>query len=396
MNWLTPAQSKQFSQRVLRRSNGCVAVPIVAVPVADARVLWGSLETAFPRHGTIGPVVSELEAARFARFVSNLSQGAIAGSRLPPLARREMTALAAVARCLVGWKRRFEVRGSMPRLAMAGSIAIAAMQLAACSTLFGGNIKGNFSCSAPDGTCAPSTVIDDQALAVIQNARPMTPAGPYFQPPADARQKSGVVAAAERPVAIADSGLVHRDRRVLRVVFPSYVDGRGNVHEPRIVHTVVDRGGWMQVSEGAPTAAAQVIGAAAAPVGSGAPVRVSALDAAALAPVDLQGWKLNSPGSDVRAPVTGVSAPGAPNAATVEAARLRGAPPANPIEDIRSQVQSRLRGVSPLPAGSTEAPPKPPAAAEAPVAAPAAKAVSGGATVGPVNAPAPFPAKVEE
>ena len=303
MTMLAPRQMRLFAKRVTALSKGCVVVPLASVPLAEAKALWQSLVIAFPRGGSCGPAVSELEARRFARFVSRLSLGAIAGSRLPAMARSEMMALVAAAQRIAGWKQRFEARSALPRLAMAGSVTVAAMQLAACSTLLGGNIKGNFSCSAPNGTCAPSTVIDDQALAVIQNARPMTPAGPYFQPPADARQRSGTVAAAERPVAVVDNALVHRDRRVLRVVFPSYVDGRGNVHEPRIVHTVVDRGGWMQVSQGSPTAAEQVIGAANVPDrAAAAPVRVGALEPAALPPVDLQGWSLTPPGGAERRP----------------------------------------------------------------------------------------------
>lgn len=391
MTMLAPRQMRLFAERVATLSKGCVVVPVISVPLTEAKALWQSLVIAFPRGGSSGPAVSELEARRFARFVSRRSLGAIAGWQLPAMARCEMMALVAAAQRIAGWKQRFEARGALPRLAMAGSVTVAAMQLAACSTLLGGNIKGNFSCSAPNGTCAPSTVIDDQALAVIQNARPMTPAGPYFQPPADARQRSGAVAAAERPVAVADNGLVHRDRRVLRVVFPSYVDGRGNVHEPRIVHTVVDRGGWMQVSQGSQTAAEQVIGAANADdrTAAGA-VRVGALEPAALAPVDLQGWSLTPPGGQEQGPVMG-----APKAAAVEAARLRGASSVDPIQNIRSQVQARLGSVSPLPAGSSETAPKPPAPADA-VPSPRATGSAAGAAAGPVNPPASFPAKVEE
>lgn len=391
MTMLAPRQMQLFAKRVMDRSNGCVVVPVAAVPLGEARALWGSLAIAFPKDGSIGSVVCEFEAARFAKFVSRLSHGAVVARRLPAMTRKEMMALVSVAQRIADWKRRFEVRGSLTRLAMAGSAAVAAMQLAACSTLLGGNVKGNFSCSAPNGTCAPSTVIDDQALAVIQNARPMTPAGPYFQPPASGRQQSGAIAEAARPGAVADNGLVHRDRRVLRVVFPSYVDGRGNVHEPRVVHTVVDRGGWMQVSQGSPTAAEQAIGAASAAEGTAAaPVRVGALDSARLAPVDLKGWSLTPAVGEGQGP-----AAGAPDPAAVAAARLRGVSSADPIEDIRSRVQARLGSVSPLPAGSSETAPKLPAPAEAVAQAPAAGSTAGAAAA-PTNAPATFSAKVEE
>ena len=41
-----------------------------------------------------------------------------------------------------------------------------AVALSVCAT-FGGTIRGDFSCAAPDGICAPSSTIDDRALALI-------------------------------------------------------------------------------------------------------------------------------------------------------------------------------------------------------------------------------------
>ena len=39
--------------------------------------------------------------------------------------------------------------------------------LAGCAS-FGGNVKGDFICRAPDGTCSPTSNIDDQAVAGIR------------------------------------------------------------------------------------------------------------------------------------------------------------------------------------------------------------------------------------
>jgi conjugal transfer pilus assembly protein TraV len=44
--------------------------------------------------------------------------------------------------------------------------ALGLMPLAGCS-LFHSNVKGGFVCSAPRGTCAPSTTIDDSAIHAI-------------------------------------------------------------------------------------------------------------------------------------------------------------------------------------------------------------------------------------
>lgn len=120
----------------------------------------------------------------------------------------------------------------------AAAMCLTALPLAACTTLLGGNVKGNFSCSAPGGTCAPSTVIDDTALATIQNARPMTPTSGQWPEP-KMRGEGKIIAVSGHAV--------HRDRRVVKVVFPSYVDKRGYLHEARVVHAVADAGGWTQL-----------------------------------------------------------------------------------------------------------------------------------------------------
>jgi conjugal transfer pilus assembly protein TraV len=36
--------------------------------------------------------------------------------------------------------------------------------------MFHSNIKGGFACSAPDGSCAPTTIIDDGALRAIKQS----------------------------------------------------------------------------------------------------------------------------------------------------------------------------------------------------------------------------------
>ncbi len=62
-------------------------------------------------------------------------------------------------------------------------LAIAALggALSACTTL-GTNVSGSFRCDAPDGVCAPSTVIDDNAISRIEETSStdlLNPAGPY-------------------------------------------------------------------------------------------------------------------------------------------------------------------------------------------------------------------------
>jgi hypothetical protein len=38
------------------------------------------------------------------------------------------------------------------------------------ANMLGGNVKGSFACQAPDGICAPSSTIDDRALAMVAAA----------------------------------------------------------------------------------------------------------------------------------------------------------------------------------------------------------------------------------
>ena len=125
--------------------------------------------------------------------------------------------------------------------------------------------------------------------------------------------------------------MAHRERRVLRVVFPSFVDGGGNLHEPRIVHAVVDDGAWMQLSGSEPTAIDQIEGRTAS-LASAAFTPPTLPDAATL-PSDM------SPAPEVKpAPA------GPPSAEAVAAARAKGAAlkAGSAIDAIRAEVQSRL------------------------------------------------------
>lgn len=144
--------------------------------------------------------------------------------------------------------------------ARAVMVLLSSPALSSCGVLLGDNVKGSFVCSAPGGTCAPSTLIDDQALALIQSARP-EPLGshrPVSVRRAEARAGAGAFRSARsssasgRPAgaALVSDNLLHREARTLRLVFPAFVDDAGNLHEARVVHTVVDRGGWIELTDG--------------------------------------------------------------------------------------------------------------------------------------------------
>ena len=211
--------------------------------------------------------------------------------------------------------------------------ALAAVSLAAlavlngCATL-GGNVKGSFSCQAPDGICAPSSTIDDRALAMISGDAGDTviPAGPYQAP---AQQPRAMRTAMTTPVPMADRSAAAASRtreKVLRVVFQPYIDDRGRLHEATAVHTVV-QSQWQ----------AQAL-ADATPIPdrnpAARPTDVSLADA-----VDRE-----APGY---LDITAID-PNLPDPAVVAAARAR---KPDPVEVIKADVQTRLgrRGRRPAP-----------------------------------------------
>lgn len=89
----------------------------------------------------------------------------------------------------------------------------------ACASL-GGNVEGNFACRAPEGSCAPTSLIDAAATG---------PQGLEAQ-------------AATRSIPMPSDGV-----RRLRVVLAPYRDVAGRDHEARIVHLTLPEAagaGW--------------------------------------------------------------------------------------------------------------------------------------------------------
>ncbi|MEO7223222.1 MAG: hypothetical protein ABIY37_12175, partial [Devosia sp.] len=115
----------------------------------------------------------------------------------------------------------------------AGAALVATASLGACTSL-GGNIQGNFSCRAPGGICAPTSTIDDAALALIGGDESVIPAGPYPAPTMGTPRM--IQAAANEPV--------RSGEKVLRIVFPSHIDRAGRFRETTAIHAVVERAVW--------------------------------------------------------------------------------------------------------------------------------------------------------
>ncbi len=217
--------------------------------------------------------------------------------------------------------------------ALLASLALG-LGLSACTT-FGTNVNSNFRCEAADSVCAPSTVIDDSALAKIEETSSgdlLNPAGPF-------RMDDGIDAPVHAP-SIGAEQLIARatPSYELAVVFPGYTDAAGTVHAKRTVRTQASlpgRGDAMETMamRGAKPARSQGLLAAA----ESAPpyLAISA---------DLMGSRdPSTPVSHTAAAAVAVGEAG--DGAASPAATL----PVNPIAEIEAQVSEKLAAQQRLP-----------------------------------------------
>lgn len=197
-------------------------------------------------------------------------------------------------------------------------LALAVLPVMGGCASFGSNIAGSFSCPAPDGICAPSSSIDDRALALITAEAPdavPSPAGPYRDPDMGAGKAGRTAVASPRrmPVSIGEAGRTRE--KVLRIVFQPYIDERGRLHETSAVHAVVAQGEWQQ----------QAIADASASRNERAAAYAGETLADAVDRTETERFS---------------SAEGLPDPAAVAAARARAT--ADPVASIKSAVAARL------------------------------------------------------
>lgn len=120
------------------------------------------------------------------------------------------------------------------RRSIPAAVALGALALTSGCTTLGTNVSGSFKCEAPDGVCAPSIAIDDQALSEITQADAnelMAPAGPYKVDDGDGGRAQ--MANAQSVLASQNQGYK------LSIVFPAYTDVAGITHERRAVAAAV-------------------------------------------------------------------------------------------------------------------------------------------------------------
>ncbi|HUD93263.1 MULTISPECIES: TraV family lipoprotein [Sphingobium] len=247
------------------------------------------------------------------------------------------------------------------------------LALSSCAS-FGGNVRGSFSCAAPDGICAPSSTIDDRALALI-SADPSDgdamPTGNIRQPMRGRTNRAQV----GHPARLASADAGRTQEKVLRIVFQPYIDERGRLHEASAVHAVVARGEWQQQA---------LTEVAVPPRRSAAAQGLTESLADAVDRVD--------PPLDSFA----LSDPDAPGPAAVAAARAR-KPDAvpDPVSAIKADVRARLapKAQAASRPGTAAALSHTPSAAASPVLQPPSGASTGGSPQAKASpTPAPVPA----
>ena len=229
------------------------------------------------------------------------------------------------------------------RLWLASSLALtSAMALGGCATL-GGNVRGDFSCAAPDGICAPSSTIDDRALAMISSE---AMDGEIL--PAASTQRGSTTranrASAPQAARVTTADPSRTREKVLRIVFQPYIDERGRLHEASAVRAVVASGEW-QAAVGQTTPSDPHL----------------AYDATSTETFAEAVDRVDPPGGALSA-----TDPNLPDPAAVAAARAR---KPDPVEGIRADVASRLApraGSAPAPV-TVDGVARPPSAAVSPV-----------------------------
>ena len=122
---------------------------------------------------------------------------------------------------------RHPLRGNPSRASQPFLASLALALLAGCTTL-GGNVSGDFACRAPQGNCAPASVIDARAIANLADETDCPATAPR-----------------QRGIARAEPGdLARTSERKLRIVFPAHVDAAGIFHEEAVAWVIAEPADW--------------------------------------------------------------------------------------------------------------------------------------------------------
>ncbi len=245
----------------------------------------------------------------------------------------------------------------MSRAATIALLLTTVLGASGCTTL-GGTVKGDFTCRAPAGTCAPMTKIDAAAIGSVDEEGASAPTvGPRRQ---GASGKGGSVA-------------VRTGERMLTILLPAHVDEAGVLHDAATVHAVVEQPAWTFASVGEPTSLSEFSR-------SPAPSSLREAVAGASAPA-IEG--LESPPAQAPQPFSATASaaripdPAAPSAAAIAAAHAGHRIGTKPPAALPAPAAKRpMSPASALPAGKVVLPQGDPAAARARLNALAAPTIS--------------------
>jgi conjugal transfer pilus assembly protein TraV len=169
-----------------------------------------------------------------------------------------------------------------------------ALSTMSCTTL-GTHVKGGFACHAPQGTCAPMSNIDAQAIAGLGTANGQVL--PISTDSIDGRA---------RFITTGNEGIpVRTGERVMRVVFPAHTDGHGVFHDEAVAHVVSEPSGWTLRPAHAPT-----IGSLDAAIAASAPS--TRAEAGTTALLSAPGVATSTVPLNLREAAAGLTAPASP------------------------------------------------------------------------------------
>ena len=133
------------------------------------------------------------------------------------------------------------------RVLAIGLVAYGLIGTVAGCSLFHSNVKGGFLCSAPNGSCAPTSLIDDGAIRDIRQNEKTDRSGDLLLPSATPSpvRPDEIIYPADRPgndgkVVAALGG------RALKVIYPAHLGLDGKVVPKRIAYALVDLPAWQE------------------------------------------------------------------------------------------------------------------------------------------------------
>lgn len=133
------------------------------------------------------------------------------------------------------------------RVLAIGVVAFGFIGTVAGCSLFHSNVKGGFLCSAPNGSCAPTSLIDDGAIRDIRQSEKTDKGGDVLLPSATPSPvgPDAIIYPAERPGK--DGKAVALGGRALKVIYPAHLGVDGKVVPKHIAYTPVNLPAWQEV-----------------------------------------------------------------------------------------------------------------------------------------------------